>query len=357
MIPTKSSAQTPPVANDDFFYFDINLQPIFPLSNDEVNGQGIITSVSSSPTATISFTNDAIDYYPNELPNYLVDVLSYTITDDTGLEATATIFVDMSYFTPVLVDDFFMAEWDGCSVFNVSFNDQTLFSPFEIVPIDVPPGITVEAFTNGLIEICTDLSDFSTVQFWYTIVNNDTAQVTVELVPPDFPDAVNDTIQCLFNAFVIVDVLNNDYFSYEPDIADFSQAANGSVSLSQDNRLIYTPSDNFTGFDTFQYALLNNVTSEFDVADVFVEVSEPVGITQADLHQTFSWTFDPNIGLIVLSTIEGNIELFSLDGRLQLRQKESFNDRQTIDTSNIAPGVYLLKIGNHVNRVWIRAAY
>jgi hypothetical protein len=92
------------------------------------------------------------------------------------------------------------------------------------------------------------------------------------------PNAVDDTEITRTNTAVTIDVLANDS---DPDgdsisIKSITTApTNGMVALDNDGlRIIYTPNNNFTGTDTFEYEIEDNaILSETDRAMVTVNVS------------------------------------------------------------------------------------
>ena len=84
-------------------------------------------------------------------------------------------------------------------------------------------------------------------------------------MPPEDPIALTDSAVSLTNTSVLIDVLANDRDPNNDPILliEFSDAGNGTVSLEDngtpdnlsDDRLVYSPNPNFSGFDSFTYSI------------------------------------------------------------------------------------------------------
>jgi len=86
------------------------------------------------------------------------------------------------------------------------------------------------------------------------------------------PNAVDDSVSTASNAPVIIDALVNDTLGDAPTaVASYDAAtAHGSVSLAN-NKFTYTPTANWSGTDTFHYAI-QDVDGDVDGATVTVMV-------------------------------------------------------------------------------------
>jgi hypothetical protein len=128
-----------------------------------------------------------------------------------------------------------------------------------------------------------------------TVYSLQTAKVG-DANPNTPPVAFDDTTSTSSGEAVTIDVLAND-FDFESDpmtFASHGQGANGTVTV-QDGKLVYTPSANFVGMDTFEYTLNGG-----DTAKVTVTVAQPdaVLLTIAtvdglDENSTLSWNAIP----------------------------------------------------------------
>ena len=127
--------------------------------------------------------------------------------------------------------------------------------------------------------------DYETQYFWRVRATNNAGDgdwsevwsytTLDEPVENNPPVAVNDTTSTILNLPVDIDVLANDS---DPDgdalqIFDFQNPseAGGTVSLTGQNLLRYTPPQGFTGTDQFQYTITDG-RDGFDSAIVIVEI-------------------------------------------------------------------------------------
>jgi hypothetical protein len=103
-------------------------------------------------------------------------------------------------------------------------------------------------------------------------VDQDTATVVVEVLPDEFPDAVDDTAMTLQNQSVIIDVLENDTLGNAPNaMAIETGPANGSATVQADDTIEYSSNFDFFGEDSFEYRL-TDANGDSDVATVTVGV-------------------------------------------------------------------------------------
>ena len=101
-------------------------------------------------------------------------------------------------------------------------------------------------------------------------VDQDTATVVVDVLPDEFPDAVDDVATTLQDQDVIIDVLENDSLGNAPnEVAIETAPANGSATLQADNTIQYSPNFGFFGDDSFEYRL-TDANGDSDVATVTV---------------------------------------------------------------------------------------
>ncbi|WP_157889854.1 Ig-like domain-containing protein [Mycolicibacterium phlei] len=99
-----------------------------------------------------------------------------------------------------------------------------------------------------------------TEKFSYTITdaagNSSTATVIVNIRPPKAdPVAVDDNVSTSVNTPVTIDVLRND--SGVLKLVSVGNPQYGTVVLTREGLVSYTPKENFTGVDTFQYTVVD----------------------------------------------------------------------------------------------------
>ncbi|TVQ11156.1 MAG: tandem-95 repeat protein, partial [Balneolaceae bacterium] len=200
-------------------------------------------------------------------------------------DSTVSVRFSGAQFTrPIAVDDSTSTPFNTAVTINVLANDiSTNGDPLTIVAVTQPQNGTTEISGDSLITY-TPASGFSgTDHFTYVISNSleeaDTARVTVtvleEVIINNPPVAVNDTASTVLNLPVLVNVLANDS---DPDgdpvsVLGFENPSNegGSVVLTPDDRLQYTPPDGFTGTDRFRYSITDG-RGGVDTALVVIEV-------------------------------------------------------------------------------------
>jgi len=119
--------------------------------------------------------------------------------------------------------------------------------------------------------------------FQYTVRDNfgalsNAASVTVAVQPA--PVATNDTATVQANSSVMIAVLGNDTSSggtLDPaSIKIIVAPTHGTASVSG-GQVTYTPTTGYTGLDTFQYSVQDNLGTTSNVATVSVNVTAPPG--------------------------------------------------------------------------------
>ncbi len=221
------------------------------------------------------------------------DVLTYTVRDTAGLQATGTITINI---TPVndsptaVADNFAAVAGSVDNDYAVLSNDsagpanessQTL----TITAVSTPSnGGTVTIAAGGKSVLYTpDPAYVGTETFTYTVVDNGsptgsaTATVTVDVQPASRPFAVRDRIT------VVEDSANNSISVLANDLTNAGQTAvlvgiatnppNGTASVNGNN-ILYTPNTDFFGTDIFTYSMNEtNGTGANSVGTVTVTVN------------------------------------------------------------------------------------
>lgn len=124
-------------------------------------------------------------------------------------------------------------------------------------------GSVTQGANNNL--IYTPESEFSgSDSFFYTVIDGSgqtaQAEVTITVIEPnDTPIAVDDAIEIFEGNQAIIPILANDS---DPDgdaivLAAIAMPSHGSIEVLSDQTVRYTAQPGFTGFDSFQYTIID----------------------------------------------------------------------------------------------------
>ena len=231
------------------------------------------------------------------------DVITYTITDSpNGLTSTATVTINVTEVNdaPDAVADSFTIDGDStANPLNVLANDnagggetQTL----TITQVSATSNGGTVTIVNGTSLSYTPVSGFEgTETFTYTISDGqatDTATVTITVEQATTPFARRDTaslaeVSAGGTGSVKINVLANDKVNeganVKATLISFTPPANGTVTLDDngtagdttDDQLVYVPSFEFNGTDTFTYVMNDTVgTGANSTGTVVVTVTD-----------------------------------------------------------------------------------
>ncbi|WP_235660293.1 Ig-like domain-containing protein [Mycolicibacterium gilvum] len=241
------------------------------LDNDtDANGDALtVSGVTQGTSGTVTFTASGVTYTPNA--DFTgTDTFTYTATDGRSAgTATVTVTVTPVDDAPVAVgDSVTVGEDSGTTVIDVLANDIDVDGGPKVVTGVTPPAHgTVTAIGPSL--SYTPAADFhGTDAFTYTLNDGSTATVTVIVTPvDDKPVAVGDTVTVAEDSSpTVIDVLANDtdIDAGPKTITGVSQPAKGNVVVTG-TTVIYTPTADFTGTDTFTYTLNGGATATVTV--------------------------------------------------------------------------------------------
>ncbi|AKA35858.1 VCBS protein [Flagellimonas lutaonensis] len=175
-----------------------------------------------------------------------------------------------------LVDDFITVNEDESIAVPIFDNDSDLPTTGNLTTSD-PPNGSVNINDNGTPNNPTDDivtyipdPDFNgTDSFTYTVCNSSgdcsTATVTVDVLP--IVDAFDDSVSTEQDTPVDIDILANDNDLPTVGTLTTPVASNGTVSINDngtpndpsDDTVTYTPNAGFTGTDTFDYTICDNL--------------------------------------------------------------------------------------------------
>ena len=281
-----TSVPDPPIAVDDAIATSEDTPVVFSvLENDTtVEGQFMeVTAVTQPANGAAAIRFNEVSYTPNQ-DFFGTDTFTYTVTDNVGLSAVATVTVTVSPVSePALAfSDTATTNEDTAVVIDVAAND---FDP------DGQPVIMDAVFpaTHGTTVLNPDgtvtytpAAGFSgTDSFTYTLRDfeqptwGSTATVTVTVNPVnDPPDAVDDAATTNEDTAATISVLANDT---DPDndvlsISAVTQGAKGTVVINPDKTVTYTPNANVSGSDSFTYTISDG-NGGSDTATVAITVN------------------------------------------------------------------------------------
>jgi hypothetical protein len=272
-VQNTSTGGTPPTAvNDSASTANHTPVSLTPLTNDSGAGTLAILSITQPANGTaVLGSNNVVTYTPNGSFNG-TDKFTYTMTDSSGLVATATVSVSVAANkSPVASPDSASVVNGGTVTLNVTLNDTD------------PEGdkVTITGITqpaSGLVVVNTDskgnpdgtvtyasVSGFKgKVTFTYTISDGyggtATGTVAVTVTSSMLPIANNDNVTVTRNTSDNpIDVLVNDS---DPSgtgltIDSWTAPSGGSVRLSADGRKLLFNAPNVKGKFRFDYTIRN----------------------------------------------------------------------------------------------------
>ncbi len=111
-------------------------------------------------------------------------------------------------------------------------------------------------------------------------VSTQNLTITVDSVN-DVPILITDAASVIEDSNIVIDVLAgaSDADGDLLTIANITQAANGLVAITDDNKIIYTPDANFNGQDSFSYSVTDGISSSSKTIIVAVSASNDAPIS------------------------------------------------------------------------------
>ncbi|MEZ5863072.1 MAG: Ig-like domain-containing protein [Geminicoccaceae bacterium] len=239
-------------------------------------------------TAVVDAETGQVRYTPNADFNG-EDSFTYTVTDGKGGTAVGnvTVTVEPVNDAPVATADKGVTVEDTAVLIDVLANDTD-------IDLDTLTVASVAAPANGTAEIeggqvlYTPNENFNgTDSFTYTASDGAggtaEATVTVQVTPGnDAPVAADDSVTTKEDTAATFDVLANDT-DVDGDalkVTAVGEAENGTTSISG-NKIVYTPSENFNGEDSFTYTIADPAgeTSEATVTVAVQSINDrPVAV-------------------------------------------------------------------------------
>ncbi|HAS6684216.1 TPA: tandem-95 repeat protein [Vibrio parahaemolyticus] len=284
------------------------------VNNDELNLKDltISASVSDGVNPTASDSDSLIVNRVNDAPT-----VENAIADQELSEDFATYTIDLN-------DAF--KDSDSALNFSVSGNSNVLVS-----------------IENGIATISptADWNGSETLTFTATDPSGESISQTVNFTVAPVADIVADKATVVEDTPTIIKVLGNDTFEDDGKVVSLDTnngPANGTVSVSPDGSVTYTPNDNYVGKDTFTYIVTSGGVSESTTVTVNVTPVNDAPVAKDDIATTQE---DTAVTIDVLSndtdidgdtlridsasvpSDQGTVEI--VDGKLVFTPAENFN--------------------------------
>jgi VCBS repeat-containing protein len=283
---------------------DAPIQTLNLLGNDTFeNSNRAITSVGSASHGTVVINNNAtpgsniddfVQYTAN--PDYNgTDSFTYTVTSG-GVTEQATVNVNISAVADIANDPVALAEDAGATQLDVLANDSFEDPTRAITAVGAASHGTVSINNNGTpgtgnddYIVYTPTADYNGADsFTYTVTTNGgvTEQATVNVTLSAVADAVTDTPSVLEDSGPNnLDLLGNDNFENAGRAITAVGAAlhgtttinnNGTPGVLTDDFVVYTPTANYNGPDSFTYTVTSGGVTELGAVNVtVVSVNDP----------------------------------------------------------------------------------
>ena len=312
VITTADSTNTAPVAvNDSASSNEDTATTISVRANDsDANSDPLtITSVTNGAKGSVVINaGSTVTYTPNANMNGS-DSFTYTISDGKGGTATATVSVTINPVNdlPVAVNDTATTNEDIAATISVKANDSDVDGDALTIS-SVTQGVKGKVVINsGSSVTYTPNSNVNgTDSFTYTISDGKggtaTASVSVTIAAVnDAPLAVADSATTAKNTATTISVLSNDsdVEGSALSLTAVTVPAHGTATKNANGTIIYTPSTDYVGADSFSYtvsdgALTSNATVTITVTSPTAPSVWPYRVASAYVDLTAWPPFDFN---------------------------------------------------------------
>jgi hypothetical protein len=277
-----------PIAQTDSAVGAINTAiPIPLLANDSAApGQSLnassvtITTAPQHGTASLNSSDGSVTYQP--ATGYSgADGFEYIVRDDLGASSHAAAVGITVQPAPVAINDLTTLTANQSVTLNVLSNDTSDGGTLNAASVNiiVAPIHGTVVVKNGQV-VYTPTQGYAGVDaFQYSVQDNlgtvsNMATVSLSVQPP--PVASNDTASLQANQSATIDVLANDKSDGGTlDAASVSIAAppaHGTASV-KNGEIVYVPATGYSGSDTFEYSVKDNLGAPSNVATVSVDVA------------------------------------------------------------------------------------
>lgn len=294
---TVEAGDQPPVAKDDVITVGYGQQVIIDVLGNDYDPEGGELYVSGYGTPEYGdiggYPNGRIEYTPDQATldaaaGVFTDTFTYTVTDATGNEATATVTVRIlpPNRAPVAKDDEVETKPDTQVAIDVLANDYDPDGDKLKIESWGKPDYGTVTLKEGVFIYTPKKGFIGTDFFHYTVVDADgrlsTAVVTITVRDPgDGPDEQPDKGYTVGQDRTLT-VTVGDGIKADTEYKDWKMGlerkpAHGSLTLNDDGSFNYTPDKGFVGEDTFVYYFTNGRYADgpFTATITVTRVDEP----------------------------------------------------------------------------------
>ncbi len=275
-----ASGNIAPVATNDAFATEINTPKTYDVlgNDDDADGDSLIISTHSTPAhGSVTIVSNKIVYTP--VTNYAgTDSFEYTISDNHGHTATAT--VNITIADPVLSPNY-AATYGDTSITIPVLDDDTPRSTLVLTGSHSNPdhGTVSINTVNGTVTYTPEAGFTGTDTFTYEATNNKgftgSAMVTVNVKASENRGAADDFIEIDINdAPVAHNIIDNDSASLKICGSITGNSGDSTVSISADKTSITYAANTYTGeSDSFDYDVCDTDGNKVDDATVHIALS------------------------------------------------------------------------------------
>ncbi|WP_203653028.1 CshA/CshB family fibrillar adhesin-related protein [Demequina activiva] len=281
-----------PTAADDAASTSVDTPVDIDARGGDVGTSLDVVSVTQPADGVVTINGDGtVEYEPN--PGYSgIDVFTYTVEDADGQQATATVTVTV---TPVAADD--AASTLAGTAVDIDVEGNDAGTTLTVVDVSDPTDGSVTDNGDGTVTYTPDAGFSGTDTFTYTVEDADGQEATATVTVTVTPVATDDAASTAVNTAVDIDVVDND-LGTTLAVVDVSDPANGEVTLNVDGTLTYTADTDFSGIDTFIYAVE-------DAAGQRTTATVTVTVTPAAASDAASTQVDVPVDIDVLDNDRG----------------------------------------------------
>ena len=278
-------------AQDDRFQVVVGEQArLDVLANDQIPADSAIQiSVTADPELTVD-GNVIIYSAPDTGP--FSKSFSYTLRDENGNSQTATVTIESVNSTAErlqAVDDEYRVNKNEQILLRVLENDN--IPDGRTVTLSIPQNDQATVVGDAIQYTASD-SDFFTSRFTYTIEDDlgNTSHATVNISAANDTrdariDTARDEVVTTANTEIEIDVLANDSSSVDDDltITEIVQAPRRGTATIVDNKIIYRPEENDSGYQFFTYGVRDESGNSIGGVSVWVLIEAKVDERYAEL--------------------------------------------------------------------------
>ncbi|MCA9170504.1 MAG: tandem-95 repeat protein, partial [Planctomycetales bacterium] len=288
-----------PIAADDSATTAEDTPVTINLVANDVDPDGALNRASVNITTqpahgTVTVNDQGVAVYTPAANYNGTDTFRYTVGDaENAVSAPATVTIQITSVNdvPIANADRIFVRQGVAQTYDLLENDVDVDGTLNrqsVVITSSPKSGTIRFNADGTIVFTPDPVFQGVDTFRYTVRDNSGATsnqaiVTLTVSGSNFaPVAENDTATVAKNASVTIDVLDNDSDAdgtlVAGSIAITLQPQHGTVATNLDGTVVYTPSTDYVGEDTFRYTVkdeFNAVSNEATVSVTVAELGQP----------------------------------------------------------------------------------